>query len=156
MKNIFSDTKRYRLIIVRLSLVVGVMAALVDASKVLNYWWEQQQWIQERTVSMNCAARHSNEDLERVRVSPSIEGLYDISQLGCGYGVEGVDFYVSREDLDLHKEGKYVQPNSFPKVDLQSNALSFVAYLLLVNFIGLMVFGAYKVLRWVWGVSASE
>ncbi len=151
MQNILSDTRRYFFIVARLSVVLGIVAASVNAYQVLDYWWNEEQSIQRQTMSMNCALRYSDRDLERVRFSPNTTDLFDISRLGCGYGIDGKTFLVRREELNLHREGKLLQPNAYPKIDLRQNFLAFLAYAALVNLLGLFVYGAYRVLRWVWG-----
>jgi hypothetical protein len=85
-----------------------------------------------------------------VRFSPYTKELYDISRLGCGYGIDGKTFLVRREELNSHREGRLLQPNAYPKIDLRRNFLAFISYAALVNFLGLIVFGAYRTVRWVW------
>jgi|688.fasta_scaffold819176_2 hypothetical protein len=151
MKTISTDVRRYFFIVARLSLVLGILAALGNAYQVLDHWWKEEQSIQRQTMSMNCALRYSDRDLERVQFSANTKDLFDISRLGCGYGIDGKTFLVRREELSLHREGRLLQPNAYPKIDLRQNFLAFFACAALVNLLGLIVFGAYRVVRWVWG-----
>jgi hypothetical protein len=153
--NIFRQPKRYFAIVARLSLVIAIGAATVSAYRVYNAHLKEEVSIQKTKGTMDCAAALSAELLNEIRVDSGNRPMYDVARLGCGFGIDGKSYLVRPEEIELHRAGKLIDTNAYPKIDLQENAFAALAYAILINFLGLVAFAAYAVFRWVWGRSAT-
>ncbi len=107
-------TQRYFKIVFRLSIVIGVIAALVDANNIRqNYFTERAERYDLVVTSQrtfDCASKLNEAQLSAVR---NEYGFYDVAIYGCGIGegVGGKTFFVSDDELESHRNGNFELTN---------------------------------------------
>jgi hypothetical protein len=128
--------------------VVALVAAGGDVFKIYVRLTDESVARQFTTATMDCAIKLPSEKIESTR---NEYGLIDVARLGCGAGTDGVHFWVSDEELQQHREGKYFSPLSGGPSEFLSALTTFVQYFLVVNVIGILIVAAFKVGRWIIG-----
>jgi len=140
--------KRFLAICFRLSLIVALIATTVDAFEIYKRWADESVDRQFATATMDCAIKLPRDRVESTR---NEYGLIDVAPLGCGAGTDGVHFWVSDEELQQHREGKYFSPLSRRPSELFPALITFTQYFFLVNLIGVLIVAALKLGRWIIG-----
>lgn len=132
----------------RLSLVVAVIATSIDSFKIYDRWTDESVARQLAIATMDCAIK-----LPRERIESTINefGLFDVASLGCGAGSDGVHFWVRDEELQQHREGKYFSPLSHRPSEFLSVLMTFAAYFVVVNLIGIALVAMFGIGRWIVG-----
>jgi len=143
--------KRFLTIVLRLSLVVALIASSIDTFKIYDRWTDESVDRQFATATMDCAIKLPRERIESVR---NEYGLFDVAPLGCGAGTDGVHFWVSNEELQQHRDGKYFSPLSHQPSEFLSVLITFAQYFFSVNLFGIVLVAAIAVGRWIIGNSA--
>lgn len=152
MVNIFTQKKRYFTVIVRLSVVAGVIAAMVYSFQVIDAHLKEDVSIAKTMGVMDCATHFTEEQLRSVQVGVH----YDVAKLGCGAGIDGKTYIIYPDELERHRRGEFVRPNYYPKFDLVGTLTMGFVFAVLINLLGLVGFGAYKVFQWVLGRSEAR
>lgn len=140
--------KRVLRIVLRLSLVVALIATSIDTFKIYDRWTDESVDRQFATATMDCAIKLPRERIESTR---NEYGLFDVAPLGCGAGTDGVHFWVSDEELQQHREGKYFSPLNHRPSEFLSILITFAQYFFLVNLFGILLAGAFGIGRWIIG-----
>jgi hypothetical protein len=151
MVNIFVPKKYYFTVIFRLSMVAGVVAAMVYSFQVIDRHLKEDISIAKTIGVMNCATYFTEEQLRRAQVENIPRVLYDVAKLGCGPGIDGKTYTIDPDELARHRRGEFVPPNYYPKFDLAGTIFIGVVFAVLINLLGLVIFGVYKVFQWVLG-----
>ena len=144
--------KRFLRIVLRLSLVVALIATSIDTFKIYDRWTDESLDRQFATATMDCAIKLSRERIESTR---NEYGLFDVAPLGCGAGTDGVNFWVSDEELQQYRDGKYFSPLNHRPSEFLSVLVTFAQYCLSVNLIGIVLVAAFRIARWVIGNSTQ-
>lgn len=141
--------RRYFRIIIRLSIVVGLIAAVVDASNIRKKYSDQVKYLLDLEWKMDCAVRLTKDQLANVR---NVNGLYDIAQY-CGAGSDGLTYFVADYELEDHSNGILVSRNDMreysPFVDWESNLVMFALSFLLFNILGACLYLLFVLVKWI-------
>ena len=141
--------KRILGITFRLSLVVGLIAAGVDAYRVNAHYSEANVEYRQTAARMDCAIKVPVEQLRDVKTDYE---LYDLSKF-CAPKEFGGYFLVREEELSAHRRGEFMKDNDYRgrRFNWQSTGTAFITYAAFINIIGLILLAAAKTLRWVIG-----
>lgn len=138
---------RYLRIVLRLSIVVAIASASVTLYRGYDDWKSAQESY-ERTVGiMNCAIRLSSKQLASKK---NEFGLMDVAPV-CGVGSDGKTFWVSEQELEDHRNDKYMEALDFrpPAFDVMRVSTMFFIAFVVVNLIGILLLAAHRTFRWV-------
>jgi hypothetical protein len=142
-------TRRYFRIIFRLSIVVALIAAAVDANTIRKRYVEETIKVLDLERKMDCAVRLTKDQLADVR---NEYGLYDIARY-CGAGSDVLTYFVADYELEDHSNGIFVSRNDMreysPFVDWESNLVMFAVSFLLFNFLGACLYLLFVLGKWI-------
>lgn len=149
-------TQRYFKIFFRLSIVVGVIAGLVDANNIRQNYvvdrLERLELVMAAQRAFECALTLKDVQLDQIR---NESGLYDVAAYGCGVGIDGKTYFISDEELAQHKNGTYfltngdfLEPNG-SITDWRSNIATFGIALVALNLIAVGVYLLFILSKWI-------
>jgi hypothetical protein len=140
--------KRFLRIVLRLSLVVALIATSIDTFKIYDRWADESVDRKFATATMDCAIKLPRERIESTR---NEYGLFDVAPLGCGAGTDGVHFWVSDEELQQYRDGKYFSPLNHRPSEFLTVLITFAQYFFSVNLFGILLVAAFGIGRWIIG-----
>jgi hypothetical protein len=146
--NIMTE-RRYFRIIFRLSSVVALIAAAVDANTIRKRSVEETYRVLFLEMKMDCAVQLTKDQLASVR---NEYGNYDIARY-CGAGEDGITYFVADYELEDHRNGIFVSRFDMrefrPFVDWESNLVMFALSFLLFNFLGACLYLFFVLVKWI-------
>lgn len=141
--------KRYFKIFFRISIVVALIAAVIDANKVRERHVSEVFKVLELEMKMDCAVGLPEGLLARIR---NLYGNYDVAQY-CGPGTDGETYIVADYELDQHRAGDFMRRFDYrafhPIVDWKSNLTVFIFVFLAINLIGACLYLFFLLGKWI-------
>jgi hypothetical protein len=140
-------TARYFRTVFRLSIVVAIVSATVIAYQGYEAWQSENQSYERTVRIMNCAIRLSPQQLASKK---NEFGLLDVAPV-CGVGSDGKTFWVSVQEIEDHRNDKYMEALELrpPMFDVMRVSTTFFTVFVVVNLIGILLFAAHRTFRWV-------
>lgn len=142
------NRRRFLQLVLRLSLVVAITAAVYDQFTIYTTAVDQQREYREAERVYSCAVRLSKEVLEKYR---SGLGNYDVGRACSSTFRRDGSFIVSGDELDQFRQGRPITEIFKPREWYDLNRFLWVLLLtaLITNLVGIVALGCYLLVKWV-------
>lgn len=134
-------------IVFRLSIVVAVGYAMVDAYQTYSLWDREQLSFARSKAVMECAAKLPEDWLTN---NANNVGNVDVAAL-CGAGDDGKTFFTNVSEINQFRSGGYESMVTLWRkpFDATKTSIAFAFAFFAINLLGLLLVGCYRVSRWV-------
>lgn len=134
-------------IVFRLSIVVAVGYAMVDAYHTYSLWNREQLSFARGKAVMECAAKLPE---DWIKSNANNVGNVDVAPL-CGAGEDGQTFFTNATEINQFRAGGYESMvTTWQKpFDVIKTGIAFTFAFIAINLLGLLLIGCYQVARWV-------
>lgn len=140
------NTRNYMLLSLRLSFVIAICFTLYDSFQNYSVWNDQRNKKLQMLNVMRCAAKLSDEWLFQ---NKNKYGNIDVS-IKCGFPIDGSEYLTNMKEINEIRSGiidDIFKPKSY---EFTRTAIAFFNSFIGAITIGISIFAAYRVFRWIW------